>query len=84
MRDEIESAIISYIHMHCPQNDAHLVLSAATRLDELVLDSLELLELVFAMESRFGIETEEESLGEVSTLGDLVMLIDQALSCQAA
>jgi acyl carrier protein len=84
MRNEIESAIISHINTHCPQHDDHLVLNAGTRLDELVLDSLELLEMVFSLESRFGVETEEQRLSEVATIGDIVSMIEQAQACEAA
>ena len=81
---DIRNAIITHIQTNCPQGDDSLVIDEATRLDELVMDSLELLELIFALESQFGVETDEAQLGAVQTLGDIIMLVQRAQTTEAA
>jgi acyl carrier protein len=84
MSNQIATDIIEHINTHCPQGDEALQIDGNTRLDELVLDSLELLELVFALESRYGVQTDEGLLGDAETISDLVALINKAKATEAA
>jgi len=84
MNSDIRAAIISHIQTHCPQGDESLLIKETTRLDDLVMDSLELLELIFALESQFGVETDEAQLGEAQTIGDIIALVERASATEAA
>ena len=47
--------------------------------DDLEMDSLDLLQVVTAIEDEFGITVEDEAFGEVKTIGDAISYIEQAL-----
>ena len=47
--------------------------------DDLEVDSLELLQIVTAIEDEFGITIEDEVFGEVKTIGDAITYIERAL-----
>ena len=58
----------------------------ATTLEQLGLDSLALMEFVFAVEDRFDVRIPEERLDPRQagvTLGQLAVLIDQAVAAKA-
>lgn len=44
--------------------------------DDFELDSMQHVSLVMALEDNFGIEIDDEELAEISTVGDLVALIE--------
>lgn len=44
--------------------------------DDFELDSMQHVSLVMALEDNFGIEIDDEELVEISTVGDLVALIE--------
>ena len=60
-------------------------LQEATSLREgLNLDSLDMAGLVLHIESRFGIQVETELLEKVSTVGDLLNVLEQKIAAKAA
>ncbi len=61
--------------------DPSAVTEQASFADDLDADSLDLVELVMAVEDRLGISIGEDDLGDVRTVGDAVNLI---LSASAA
>ncbi|MBI2711166.1 MAG: acyl carrier protein [Actinobacteria bacterium] len=52
--------------------------------EDLDADSLDLTELVMALEDRFGIEVPEDDLGDVRTVGDAVDLVMAKLGSGAS
>ena len=48
--------------------------------EDIGADSVDLVELVMAMEDEFEIETEEEELAELKTVGDCVRFLSRKLS----
>ena len=78
MRENFEAAVISQINIRCPQGDSNLSIGEQTRLDELVMDSLELLELIYTLEEQFSIETDDKLLTELQTVGDITAMLEQA------
>ena len=84
MRENLEAAVISQINFRYPQGDSNLVIDERTRLDDLVMDSLELLELVYTLESQFSIQTDEKLLTELQTVGDITAMFEQALIMEPA
>lgn len=55
--------------------DASQVTEQASFADDLDADSLDLTELVMALEDRFDIEVPEDDLADVATVGDAVDLV---------
>jgi acyl carrier protein len=78
MRENFEAAVISQINIRYPQGDSNLSIGEQTRLDELVMDSLELLELIYTLEEQFSIETDDKLLTELQTVGDITAMLEQA------
>ena len=50
-------------------------ITLATRFEELGADSLDIVELVMAMEEEFDIQVEDEQVEKVQTVGDIVNAI---------
>ena len=59
--------------------DASAVTPEANFADDLDADSLDLVELVLALEEEFDITVEEEELSDVATVGDAVTLVESKL-----
>ncbi|MGB4248447.1 MAG: acyl carrier protein [Pseudohongiellaceae bacterium] len=53
-------------------------LAHSTSLGSLGMDSLKLVEIIFALETRFAIVADEQLMAELETVGDLITLIHQA------
>ena len=49
-----------------------------TPLAELGLDSLKLVEIVYELEREFAIETDEELLAQLESVGDVVVMVESA------
>jgi acyl carrier protein len=47
-------------------------------LQELGIDSLELIELIFQIEDTIGIKISDEAVKELKTVGDVIVLVDRA------
>jgi acyl carrier protein len=84
MRENLKSAVISQINIRCPQGDNNLTIDEQTRLDELVMDSLELLELIYTLEEQFSIQTDEKLMSELQTVGDITAMLEQACVTEPA
>ena len=79
-------AAISSVLVESFQVDAAVV-SAETALDQLGLDSLALMEFVFAVEDRFDVRIPEERLDPRQagvTLAQIATLIDEAVAAKAS
>ncbi|MEX0618217.1 MAG: acyl carrier protein [Pseudohongiellaceae bacterium] len=53
-------------------------IQAETRLTELPLDSLSLLEVIYELENRFEVTVDESQLAALTTVNDLVIMIGKA------
>lgn len=63
--------------------EAAQVTEAASFADDLDADSLDLVELVMAIEDRLNVEIGEEDLSEIRTVGDAVDLVQNAVGAAA-
>ena len=59
--------------------DGAAVTLEASFADDLDADSLDLVELVMALEEEFDISVEEEELSDVATVGDAIALVESKL-----
>lgn len=55
----------------------------ATTLSEAGIDSLAAIDLIFAIESRFGVSITSEDLNQVRSLRDLATVVDRLISRKA-
>jgi len=51
-----------------------------TQIENLNMDSLELVDLIMALEQTFNIEIDDEKISQAKTIGDVVKLIDSECS----
>ena len=56
----------------------------AARLDELAIDSLAVIEVIFQLEDEFEISFPQEEAKNVQTIGDLVSCVDRLVTEQRA
>ena len=54
-------------------------ISNEVRLDEIGIESVELIELIFFIESEFEVTIPDEALGSVTKIGDFVSLLNKLL-----
>tara|TARA_Y100000782_G_C10013435_1_gene193845 strand:+ start:69 stop:302 length:234 start_codon:yes stop_codon:yes gene_type:complete len=59
--------------------DASAITPEANFADDLDADSLDLVELVMALEEEFDISVEEEELSDVATIADALALVESKL-----
>lgn len=79
--DEIRVAVMALLR-EAGQDEIEPVLSS--HLGALGLDSLKLVEIIFALETRFAVVADEELMAELNTVGDLVDMIQQACATRHA
>lgn len=68
----------------CSGVDAWRVKAEASMVDDLGLDSLDLVEIVMAAEEIFGVEIEDQVLEAIDTVQDAVSAVDHALASRGA
>ena len=56
----------------------------ASLTDDLNLDSLDLIEMIMALEERFKLQIPDEQAGQLQTVGDAVRFIQQATTASTA
>jgi len=67
-----------------PGVDGERITSSALLDDDLDIDSLGRVELALALEEAFGFYLPDEELEDITTVGDIVSLIDSKLKTQDA
>ncbi len=76
-RDQVFDTVKELIVEHLGVNEAQ-VRPEATFADDLGADSLDIVELVMAMEEKFGAEISDEAAQKIATVGDAVQyIVDQ-------
>lgn len=73
--DDIESRIIELVakSKNLPASNVH----TDTTFDELQIDSLDKINLSFAVEEMFGIEIPDDSLNSLKTVGDVIRGVEK-------
>lgn len=71
MSDAIKDAVIASLRQYLSAEHNEAVLAPDTPLGTLGINSLQLVELVYELEVRFGLQVDEEQLVRLQTLGDL-------------
>ncbi|MFA5867420.1 MAG: acyl carrier protein [Actinomycetota bacterium] len=76
-RDQVFEKVKELIVEHLGVNEAQIK-PEATFADDLGADSLDIVELVMAMEEKFGAEISDEAAQKIATVGDAVQyIVDQ-------
>ena len=82
-RQELSAIVLELLEQETGESYPTLKDSTSLR-DSLNLDSLDMAGLVLQIESRFGIQIENELLENVGTIGSLLDVLQQKLTVQAA
>ncbi|MFM1996489.1 MAG: hypothetical protein RLZZ111_876 [Planctomycetota bacterium] len=82
-RQELSATVLELLEKET--GESYPALEDATSLrDGLNLDSLDMAGLVLHIESRFGIQIETELLEHVTTVGNLLDMLERKIAAQAA
>ena len=82
-RNELSATVLELLEKETGESYPALVDSTSLR-DELNLDSLDMAGLVLHIESHFGIQVETEVLEKVTTVGNLLDVLEQKISAKVA
>lgn len=77
-RDEILNGIKGILVEQLAVKDSE-VTPEATFVDDLGADSLDIVELIMALEEKFGLEISDDDAGKIATVGDAVSYIEAKL-----
>ncbi len=78
--DEVKKALLKAN----PGLDEGRVVSAALLKDDLEIDSLDLVEVAMTLEDAFGFKMSEDELDNITTVGDIVSVIEARLKVKSA
>ena len=76
------TAMVSLLRNHLPEAHANMVIESSTRIEELDLDSLGLLEWVYELEANFECEFGDAQLGSlhhIKTVGEMTSVLSEAM-----
>lgn len=77
-KDEILNGIKGILVEQLAVKDSE-VTPEATFVDDLGADSLDIVELIMALEEKFGLEISDDDAGKIATVGDAVSYIEAKL-----
>lgn len=75
-RNAIFNKVKEYILMQLPI-EGDKVVESAHMIDDLGADSANLMMLIMDLETEFGLTVEDEALGQIKTVGDIVDYIEK-------
>ena len=75
-RNAVFSKVKEYILMQLPIDDGKVV-ESARMIEDLGADSANLMMLIMDLESEFNLTVEDEALGNIKTVGDIVDYIQK-------
>jgi acyl carrier protein len=82
-RHELSATVLELLEKETGESYPALVDSTSLR-DELNLDSLDMAGLVLHIESHFGIQVETELLEKVTTVGNLLDVLEQKIAAKSS
>jgi len=74
----MEQAVFQCLGNAIENSYGHPELTRSSRLSGLGLDSLKLVEIVYELETRFSVATDEDMLAELVTVADLIRVFEHA------
>jgi acyl carrier protein len=82
-RDEITTAVKDVFETTLKVEPERLEAGTALR-DELQLDSLDMIEVVYEIEERFDVQIPEEKLNEIDTFGQIIDGLVEAIAAKGS
>ncbi len=80
--DEIRAAVLGMLHRIAPEADLATLDHAASFREQLDVDSMDLLNLVIAIEKELGVEIPETDYGKVGTVDALVRYLARVVDSE--
>lgn len=77
-RDDLQQEIHALVHKYSNKDD--LTVENAMAINQLGIDSIDLMEIVFRLEETHGVEIDDLALGGTKTLGDIIDLAEANLT----
>lgn len=79
MTEQATAAIIvGKLQQMCHASDLSLKVTSETRLGELSLDSLALVDMIHELETQFSVTADEEQLAQLETVDDIIRMFQGA------
>lgn len=78
MSEAIHDIVVESLHTYCKSIGVAADLQQHAALGSLGISSLQLIEFIFELETRFHVQVEEEQLARLQTVGDLQALFASA------
>jgi len=75
---DVASKVIDILSNYCEEMNLGIVVDTSTPLQQMELDSLALMELMFEIEEELGIALGLDELNDRTTVGDLVAIVNRA------
>jgi acyl carrier protein len=82
MSDSVATIVLSHLQAARADADSAVALHPDTPLASLGMHSLRLIELVYELEVRFGVQVDEERLARLQTVGDVQQMFVAASQSQ--
>ncbi|MEQ8408860.1 MAG: phosphopantetheine-binding protein [Gammaproteobacteria bacterium] len=79
MTTDVKTSVLETLSAHVPEKQTLEALHESQKLDQLALDSLDMIEAVFELEEQFNIVLESHELSTIESIGDLITAIEQQL-----
>ncbi|HTS05495.1 MAG TPA: acyl carrier protein [Candidatus Eisenbacteria bacterium] len=79
-RDEIREKVLSILSRFAERTGKKVKLSESTKLDELEINSAQMIDIVLDLEDEFGVSIDDTETPKLRTVSDLVTLADKLVN----
>jgi acyl carrier protein len=79
-RDEIRDKILEVLGRFAERTGKRVKLTEATKLDELDINSAQMIDIVLDLEDEFGVSIDDTETPKLKTVSDLVTLADSLVN----
>jgi len=79
-RDEIREKVLSILSRFAERTGKEVKLSESTKLDELEINSAQMIDIVLDLEDEFGVSIDDTETPKLRTVSDLVTLADKLVN----
>ncbi len=79
-RDEIREKVLDVLNRFADRAGKKVKLSESTKLDELDINSAQMIDIVLDLEDEFGVSIDDTATPKLKTVSDLVTLADSLVN----
>lgn len=79
-RDEIREKVLGVLSRFAERTGKKVKLAESTKLDELEINSAQMIDIVLDLEDEFGVSVDDTETPKLRTISDLVTLADKLIN----